>query len=160
MGDPRKQRRKYTRPKHPWRSERIEAENELCKKYGLKNKTEVWRAISTLRQFRQQARKLLGMPDDEDTKKEAKKLLDKLNKRNIINTTSLDDVLSLTIEGVLERRLQTLVCRRGIANTMKQARQLIIHGKVKVGGKVINVPRYPVSKAEEDTIQLATPEGG
>jgi small subunit ribosomal protein S4 len=159
MGDPRKQRRKYTRPKHPWRSERILAENELCKKYGLKNKTEIWRANSGLRRFRQQARKLLGLPDDEETKKEAKKLLDKLNKRGIMKSNSLEDVLALTIENILERRLQTLVHRRGLANTIKQARQVIIHGKVKVGGKVVNVPRYPVSKDEEETIQIIKPEG-
>jgi small subunit ribosomal protein S4 len=76
-----------------------------------------------------------------------------------MKSNSLEDVLALTIENILERRLQTLVHRRGLANTIKQARQVIIHGKVKVGGKVVNVPRYPVSKDEEETIQIIKPEG-
>ncbi|MFH1788606.1 MAG: 30S ribosomal protein S4 [Candidatus Altiarchaeota archaeon] len=158
MGDPRKQRKKYTRPTHPWKSERILEENELCKKYGLKNKAEVWRAKSTLKGFRHQARTLLGMPaEDEEVKKETKQLIDKLNRLGIMSSQSLEDVLSLNVEDILERRLQTLVASKGIAHTVGQARQFITHGHIKVGGKVVDVPRYPVYKKEEDTIELVKP---
>lgn len=155
MGDPRKQRKKYTRPTHPWKSERIVEENELCKKYGLKNKAEIWRAKSTLKGFRQQARILLALPEeDEEAKKEIKQLLDKLDRMGVLTAQSLEDVLSLNVEDILGRRLQTLVQSRDIAHTVGQARQFIIHGHVKVGGKVVNVPRYSVSKKQEDSIQL------
>jgi len=157
MGDPKKQRRKSTRPKHPWRSERILEENELCKKYGLKNKFEIWHAKSVLRSLRQHARILLGRPqDDEEIKKETKQLVGKLNRLGIMKSNSIEDVLALSVEDLLERRLQTLVFRRGLANTAKQARQLITHGNIKVGGKKVNVPSYPVSKDEEDKIQSVT----
>ncbi|MDP7610203.1 MAG: 30S ribosomal protein S4, partial [Candidatus Woesearchaeota archaeon] len=43
MGDPKKQRKKYSKPSHPWQTERIEVEKVLMKEYGLKNKKEIWR---------------------------------------------------------------------------------------------------------------------
>ncbi|MFH1835527.1 MAG: 30S ribosomal protein S4 [Methanobacteriota archaeon] len=154
MGDPRRQRRNYSRPKHPWKSERIIEENDLSKKYGLKNKAEVWRAKTELKSFRQQARSLLGLnEEDEEVKKETKQLLDKLNNLGIMKSNSLEDVLALTVEDILERRLQTLVHRKGLAYTPKQSRQLIVHGHIKVGGSKINVPKYQVSKVEEETIE-------
>ncbi len=38
MGQPRKSRKKYNTPPHPWNAERIKNENKLMTKYGLKNK--------------------------------------------------------------------------------------------------------------------------
>lgn len=154
MGDPRKQRRRYSRPKHPWKAERITGESELCKKYGLKNKSEVWRAKSTVGRFRQQARPLLGS-SGEEVEKEKRELLDKLNKLGILETKSLDDVLALTVEDLLERRLQTLVHKKGIANTIRQARQLVVHGHVLVGNSIVNVPGYVVPKDKEENITIS-----
>jgi len=154
MGDPKKQRRRYSRPKHPWKAERISEEGELCKKYGLKNKKEVWRAKSTIGRFRQQARLLLGL-SGEELEKEKRELLDKLNKLGILETRSLDDVLALTVEDLLERRLQTLVYRKGMANTIRQARQLVVHGHVLVGDSIVNVPGYIVPKDKEENIKIS-----
>jgi len=153
MGDPRKQRRKYEKPQHPWKSERITQENELCKKYGLKNKREIWKAKSTVGRFRQQARKLLGS-SGEEAEKERKELLDKLNRLGIIETKSMEDVLGLFVENLLERRVQTMVYRKGLANTIKQARQLVIHGHIFAGDNVVNVPGYIVPKDEEDKLGI------
>jgi len=61
LGDPKFSRRRYERPSHPWEGERIKAENELLKKYGLKNKKELWRAQSVLRRFRHRARQLQAL---------------------------------------------------------------------------------------------------
>jgi small subunit ribosomal protein S4 len=153
MGDPKKQRRKYEGPKHPWKSERIEAENELQKKYGLKSKREIWRANSAVRKFRSQARVLLGSPGPQSEKK-AKELLDKLNKMGLINSQNMEDVLSLTVENLLDRRLQTVVFQRGLAKTPNQARQMITHKHVLIGKRIVNIPRYSVSPAEEGQIKL------
>ncbi|MFH0861219.1 MAG: 30S ribosomal protein S4 [Candidatus Altiarchaeota archaeon] len=153
MGDPRKQRRKYSAPTHPWKAERIISENELSKKYGLSNKREVWRAKSTIARFRQQARLLLGSAKEE-SKKEAEKLIKKLNRMGVTTSNSLEDILTLTVEDLLERRLQTLVFKKGLANTPKQARQLIVHKKVVVGDNIVNVPSYKVSKDEEESVRL------
>jgi small subunit ribosomal protein S4 len=64
----------------------------------------------------------------------------------------LDDVLELDIESILSRRLQTLAYLKGLANTPKQARQLICHGHIAIGGRKVNVPSYLVSKDEEEEI--------
>lgn len=154
MGDPKKQRRRYSRPKHPWRLERITEESELCKKYGLKNKSEIWRVKFKLDRVRQQARSLLGS-SGEEVEKEKKELLDKLNRLGVLETRSLDDILALSIEDLLERRLQTLIYRKGIVNTLKQARQFVVHGHVLVGDFVINVPGYIVPKDREENITLS-----
>ena len=49
MGYPGKNRKSYDTPKHPWQAARIAAEVELVKKYGLRNKREVWKAHSDLK---------------------------------------------------------------------------------------------------------------
>ncbi|MBN2014904.1 MAG: 30S ribosomal protein S4 [Candidatus Altiarchaeota archaeon] len=153
MGDPRKQRRRYERPQHPWRSDRITEENELCKKYGLKNKKEIWKAKSRTGRFREQARKLLGS-SGEEREKESKELLDKLNRLGILESPSIEDVLGLNVENLLERRLETRVYRGNLANTIKQARQLIVHGHIIVGDNVVSIPGYITPKDEEDKIKL------
>lgn len=153
MGDPRKQRRKYSRPKHPWRAERITEENELQKKHGLKNKREIWRAKSEVGQFRQQARILLASPGEESNK-EAKEILTKLNRLGVMDSQNLEDVLALTVEDLLDRRLQTIVYKKGLAKTPKEARQLIVHKHLLVGKNVVDVPRYLVPVDEEDKIRV------
>ncbi len=153
MGDPRKQRRKYEKPQHPWKAERITQENEICKKYGLKNKKEVWKAKSAMGQLRQQARKLLASTGKE-AEKETRELLSRIKRLGISDTTSVEDVLNLTEENVLERRLQTMVFRKSLANSIKQARQFITHGHIIIGNHVVSVPGYIVLKDEEDRIQI------
>lgn len=154
MGDPRKQHKRYSRPTHPWRAERINEENELVRKYGLKNKKEIWRAKSTIGRFRQQARSLLASSGD-IVEKEKKELLDRLNRMGILESRSLDDVLALTGENLLERRLQTMVVKKGLARTMKQSRQIVVHGHVFIGDNAVAVPTYPVLKEEEDLIRVS-----
>ena len=66
--------------------------------------------------------------------------------------SGLDDVLSLTASNLLERRLQTIVLRKGLANTLHQARQLIVHRKVVMDGRAVSVPSYVVGRKEEATI--------
>ena len=56
MGDPRKIRKKYETPRHPFEGERIKAENQIVGAYGLKNKRELWKAESELRKYRTNAR--------------------------------------------------------------------------------------------------------
>jgi len=67
----------------------------------------------------------------------------------------LEDVLLLTVEDILKRRLQTLVFEKGFAKTIYQARQLVVHGHIQVRGKKINAPSYIVKNTEEDMIGFA-----
>ena len=155
MGKPKFSRKKYETPSHPWQEDRIKAENELVKKYGLKNKKEVWKARTKLRTFRGQTRELLAKVKSEDVqgKKESEQLIVHLNRLNILPpNSSLDDVLALDIESVLSRRLQTLSYLKGLANTPDQARQLIIHGHIAIGERRVTIPGYMVTKDEEEQI--------
>jgi small subunit ribosomal protein S4 len=152
MGTPRKQRRKYTRPTHPWQMERITAEKEICVKYGLKTKTDLWKAQSKLARIRDQAKKLLALKG-EKADKERRELIDKLVAWGV-KVGSLDDILALDVTAILERRLETVVFRKGLATTAKQARQFIVHNHVYVGSHKVSVPGYIVLASQEDTVRL------
>jgi small subunit ribosomal protein S4 len=145
-------RKKYEKPRRPWDKARIEKEKEILKKFGLRRKKELWRAEAILRKYRRMARDLAAKKD----KEKEKVLLEKLKRMGILNenATALDDVLALTVEDILERRLQTLVYRKGLANSVKHARQLIVHGHVKIDGRKITYPSYIVPKVEEDKIEV------
>ena len=155
MGDPRKQRRRYSRPKHPWTVERIDEENKLQKEYGLKSKSEIWKAKATIGRFRARARELLGSGrEDVESKEREKYLLTKLNQMGLLQSNVLEDVLALKVNDLLDRRLQTMVYRKGFANTIKQARQFVTHGHITVGDNIVNVPSYPISMKDEDLIKV------
>lgn len=153
MGDPRKKRKKYETPRHPWRRDQIEAELKLIGEYGLRNKRELWRYKTMLSQIRGIARSLLAGSESERAKAE-KEYLQKLSRVGVLpEEASIDDVLDLDIKGLLERRLQTIVYRAGLSKSIHQARQLISHGHIAVGNRAVAVPGYLVQKAEESAIK-------
>ncbi len=140
---------KYSRPKKRWDKARIEEEKKLMEKYGLRRKRELWRAQAILRNFRRRARDLLANPD-ENAKKT---LIAKLYRLGLVEKdASLEDVLKLSVEDILERRLQTVVYRKGLANTIKQARQFIVHGHIAVNGRRMPFPSALVRREWEDKI--------
>jgi small subunit ribosomal protein S4 len=157
MGDPRRNRKTYETPRNPWEATRLSEEVELIKEYGLRNKRELWKAQSILRKYRRIARELQGIISvrglSEDVEKEVNAVLMRLKRVGVLEEDAqLNDILSLTVEDFLERRLQTLVYRKGLASTIKQARQFIVHGHIAIGGRRITVPSYLVPKEEEDLI--------
>ena len=156
MGDPKFSRRKYETPAHPWEGERIKEENELLMKYGLKNKQELWRAQSLVRSLREQSRELQARirTGDPQAKIETDQLLTRCSRLSILpeEGATLNDVLLLNTESVLQRRLQTMVYRKGLAYTPKQARQFIVHGHAAVGGRKVTIPGYLVKRGEEENI--------
>jgi len=155
MGDPKKQRKKYEMPKFPWRTDILETELNLVGQYGLRNKRELWRHKTMLSKFRGIARSLLSMSAEERRELE-KQLVHRLNRLGVLSATAaLDDVLDLTLEDILERRLQTLVFKKGLAKSIYQARQLISHGHVAIEGKRASSPSYLVLSNEEPRIDYA-----
>lgn len=149
MGDPKKTRKKYSTPSHPWRKDRLEKEKELTKAYGLKNKKEIYKADSLLRRTKSQLKKLASKNSGQ-AEKEKDQILTKLKKINLItDTSSIDSVLGLEVKNVMDRRLQSVVLRRGLANSSKQARQFITHAHIMVGDKKVTSPCYIVTLAEE-----------
>ena len=155
MGDPKRPRKKYRTPKHPWRADVLRAELELMGIYGLRNKRELWRARTTVSNFRRIARSLLSQPP-EVRKKREEELLNKLYRLGLLEEgAELDHVLDLRVEHLLERRLQTIVWRKGLAASPYQARQLIVHGHITIGGRKVYSPGYIVRRDEEDLISYA-----
>ena len=157
MGDPKKSRKRYTPPRNPWRSDQLSQELFLLGTYGLRNKRELWRTQTRLSNFRKQARQLLAAPS-ETRGREEPKLLTHLGKLGLIQMgqSTLDDVLSLTVENVLERRLQTIVWRRGLAKSPYQARQLISHGHIALNQRRMTVPSYLVGSTEEGSLSYSS----
>ena len=157
MGDPKKSRKRFTSPRNPWRSDQLSQELFLLGTYGLRNKRELWRAQTRLSNFRKQARHLLAATADVRGREEPK-LLTSLGRLGLVQreAASLDDVLSLSIENILERRLQTLVWKRGLAKTPYQARQLISHGHIALNQRRITVPSYIVSPDEEGSLSYSS----
>ncbi len=153
----RKLHKKYSRPKKLWVVDRIREEHRLKHKYGLKNIREIWIARAFLRKVRANARNLLALPADLRAKGE-KEVLGKLERYNILPPdATIDDVLSLDVEDVLKRRLQTLVYEKGLAKTIKQARQLIVHGFIAVDGRRVTSPGMLITKDKEDKISYYKP---
>ncbi|MDO8627379.1 MAG: 30S ribosomal protein S4 [Candidatus Diapherotrites archaeon] len=152
MGGIKKAGKKYQRPQKPWDKTRIEEERVVTDEYGLKNKKEIWRAQTFIRNKRQIARKLLASKLEIREKRE-KELLGKLIKLGILRENAiLEDVFTLTGKDLLERRLQTLVWRQGLANTIKQARQFIVHGKISVSGRKMTIPGTIVEKSQDSML--------
>lgn len=152
MGDPKKQRKKYETPRFLWRTDVLQEELKLLGQYGLRNKRELWRHKTLLSKFRGIARSLIGKTPEERRKME-EELLVRLKKLGVIHETAvLDDVLDLTIEDVLERRLQTIVFRKALSKSIYQARQLITHGHVTIGKQRVTVPSYLVTREDENQI--------
>jgi small subunit ribosomal protein S4 len=157
MGHPRKSRKKYDTPSHPWNADRIKEENKLVVKYGLKTKKEIWKAETMVKRYRRDARQLLGMSSEgmssEHNISERNQLLSHLMRLGFLGKEAkLEDVLNLTTEDVLRRRLQTMVHQKGLANTAKESRIMVVHGHIAHDDKKIDAPSYLVKSGEEDLI--------
>lgn len=162
MGYPGKNTKQYSSPKRRFEKARIETERVLAITYGLRNKREIWRATEVLRKHRSGAREVLAMTSSmgETPKTVARReeLIATLQRYGMISANAaMDDILSLKVEDILERRLQTIVYRKGLARSPKQARQLITHGHIAIAGRRVSVPSYMVSVSEEaDVAYYAT----
>ena len=54
---------------------------------------------------------------------------------------------------MLERRLDNVVYRMGVGSSRPQARQLVLHGHVRVNGHKVNIPNYLVRVGDEVTLK-------
>src|SRR3989344_769842 len=155
MGDPKKSKKKYSTPSHPWQASRLKEEAILVDTYGLKNKKEIWKSASFLRNIKKQAKTFIASTSLQ-AKKEEKQLLQRLQKLNLLSKESrIEDVLNLQTKDILDRRLQTQVFRQGLARTPTQARQFIIHGHISVLDHKVNIPSYMLTTEEETKINFS-----
>ncbi|GGI97841.1 30S ribosomal protein S4 [Halobellus salinus] len=149
--------KRYETPNHPYQGERIAQEGDMLGRYGLKNKEELWRAQSELRNYRREARRLIGeaQGDLEVAEAAGEEFLARLRRYGILSEgNDISRVLGLDVTDILERRLQTVVYRTGLASTPEQARQFVVHGHVTVDGARVTRPSKMVEVAEADAIEF------
>merc|ERR1711927_125256 len=152
-------------PRRPFEKERLDAELKIIGQYGLKNKREIWRVRLALAKIRATARTLLTK-DEKDPKRifEGQALMRRMIRYGILDEDKqrLDYLLNLKVENFLERRLQTLVYKRGLAKSIHHARVLIRQRHIRVGRQIVNVPSFMVRVESQPHIEFAvnSPFGG
>ena len=153
MGGTRRTKKTYDNPAKRWDRTRIEEEKIIKKTFGLKNKREYRILQQFVRKKRQNAKNLLAMPLELRLIRE-KELIESLAKFKILpENATLDDVLSLEPQEILEKRLQTVVWRKNLAKTPLQARQFIVHGHIAIQGQKNTSPNYLVPAVEIEKIE-------
>jgi small subunit ribosomal protein S4 len=154
LGDPHKPKKTFHRPRRIWTTDQLNSELYTLGAYGLRNKRELWKAESEIARIRNQARALLAVPTDLRRGKEVM-LLSFLNRMGLVKeSATLDDVLNLKIEDILERRLQTIVMRKIGSKSAIRARQVVSHCHVSIGNRTVNLPGYMVRTDEEQNISV------
>jgi len=145
---PKRKRKNYNRPKKIYDKARIDEEDLLVKKYGLKNKREIWKADFAIGKIRNMAKKLITSSDER-----RQEFIDRQKLKGFpVETTA--DILALNAEDYLKRRLQSIVVKKGLATKHKQARQFITHKHVTIGGNIINSPSHLTTLEEEKNVEL------
>lgn len=155
MGDPKYPRRVWRKPKRPLNYELKMDELKTLGTFGLRTKRELWKAHTELSRVRHQARSLLALRQEIRAEKEPI-LMKSLARIGLVsNDATLDDVLNLSANDLLSRRLQTLVTKKFGFKSPYQARQAVIHGHIMIGDRKVNIPSYTVTVEEEDSVHFA-----
>lgn len=81
--------------------------------------------------------------------------------RNLFEeASSVPGVTGTVFLQLLERRLDNVVFRLGIASTRRQARQFVGHGHILVNGKRVDIPSYRVKIGDEITVSEGSRQMG
>merc|ERR1719420_2592646 len=111
-----------------------------------------------LSKVRKAARTLLTL-DPKDPKRlfETPPLIRRLKRFGLMTEeeNSLDDILKLTTQRFMERRLQTKVLKLGLAKSIHHARCLIRQRHIRVGRQICDIPSFLVRLDSEKHIDFA-----
>ena len=103
--------------------------------------------------------KLIGRVDSSEGHyaKEKEQLLSSLSRKGLLQSgADIGDVLEINVEHMLSRRLQSVVYYKGLAPSMRSARNLIVHGHICIGEQRMTVPGYHVLKEDEDSLRYSS----
>ncbi len=75
-------------------------------------------------------------------------VLEKQFAKYYVMATKMNGVTGECLLSILESRLDNVIYRMGLANTRREARQIVNHGHVTVNGKRVNIPSYLVKPGE------------
>ena len=79
-------------------------------------------------------------------------VLEKQFRKNYVMATKKHGITGEELLSILETRLDNVVFRLGLANTRREARQIVNHGHILVNGKKVDIPSYIVKTG--DTVAL------
>ena len=80
--------------------------------------------------------------------------------RTYENALKMKGVSGENLLQLLERRLDNVVYRTGLAASRAQARQLVNHGHLLVNGEKVDIPSYTVKKGDVITVRAGSHEMG
>ena len=121
-----------------------------CRALGLEPAV-IGRSKESKRQLRRTNRKVSEYGTQLKEKQKAKFIYGVLEKQfrgYYDKAKKMQGVTGENLLGLLERRLDNVVYRLGLANTRRQARQLVRHGHFTVNGKRVDIPSYRVKAGD------------
>ena len=112
------------------------------------------------RQFR---RRMSGYGLQLREKQKAKRIygvMERQFRRYFQEALKVKGMTGATLLQTLERRLDNVVMRLGVADSRAQARQLVTHGHITVNGRRMNVPSYLVDVGDAIGVRLQSRKNG
>ena len=85
-------------------------------------------------------------------------VLEKQFHRYYLKATNMKGVTGDNMMQLLERRLDNVVYRLGLAKTRRMARQVVVHGHIRVNGQKVDIPSYSVKVGDVITLRPRSAE--
>ncbi len=83
-------------------------------------------------------------------------VLEKQFRKYYVMATKKNGITGEMLLQILETRLDNVIYRLGLANTRREARQIVNHGHILINGKKVDIPSYLVKPGEVITLKEKT----
>ncbi len=80
-------------------------------------------------------------------------VLEKQFRKYYVMATKKNGITGEMLLQILETRLDNVVFRMGLANTRREARQIVNHGHILINGKKVNIPSYLIKQGDVITVR-------
>jgi len=87
-------------------------------------------------------------------------VLEKQFRKYYVMATKQSGITGQNLLQILESRLDNVVFRLGLANTRKEARQIVNHGHILVNGKKVDIPSYLVKAGDVVAVREKSKSNG